>query len=285
MRLRFVVPFAVVPALAGVAGVASAQGRCEVSDTTNEAKLQAFYAAPLAFSPSGLLGLRPGSIQIGADFTLVPEPSNDISHPTLCYVGKEENTRLSPIFPRPHLRVGLPAGFFVEAMYLPPITVADATPNLGSVALGVARPITPRIGYALRAHATVGQVKGPITCNDDALQTTDPSAPCYGNEQSEDTYKPNLVGAEAGLTWQWLARVSGYVGAGVSTFKPRFQVGFTDLNGNLDDTLVLPERMTRLTLLVGSAWAATPRISLTGELYSAPEDMTTIRLGGVWTIR
>ena len=283
MRTRFVGPLVLTFC---VAAVAKAQGRCTVDASTSEAKLQAYYAAPLAFSPSGILGgLKPGSIQLGVDFTLIPTPGNDISHPSICYVGKDENTRLSPIFPRPHLRIGLPAGFFVEAMYLPPITVADATPNLGSFALGFARPISERFGYALRAHTTLGQIKGPITCNTDALQTSQPSEPCYGTEVSEDTYKPNIIGGDAALTWQWLGRLSGYFSAGVSSFKPRFQVGFTDANGSLDNTLVLPDRMTRLTLSVGSAYNVTSRIALTGELYSAPEDMTTIRLGGAWTIR
>jgi len=283
MRLRLVLPFALLPALAPAI---QAQGRCPVDENSNEAKLQAFYAAPLAFSPSGVLGgLQPGSIQLGVDVTLVPEPSDDISRPTICYVGKDENTRLSPVFPRPHLRLGLPAGFFAEAMYLPPIEVADATPNLASFALGFARSFNENLGYALRAHTTVGQVKGPITCNTDALQTTQPDEPCYGDQVSEDTYKPNIIGGEAALTWRWLGGLTGYVSAGLSTFKPRFQVGFTDLDGDLDNTLVLPDRMTRFTFSVGSAYAINRRLAFTGELYSAPEDMTTIRLGGAWTIR
>lgn len=283
MRLRLVAPVALLSALAPAA---RAQGRCEVLANTNEAKLQAFYAAPLTFSPSGILGgLRPGSVQLGVDVTLIPEPDPEITRATECQGGKDENTRLSPLFPRPHLRVGLPAGFFAEAMYLPPITVADATPNLASFALGFARPFSDRLGFALRVHTTIGQIKGPITCNDDALQTTDPEEPCYGEQESEDTYKPNIVGGEAAVTWRWLQGLSGYVAAGVTSLKPRFQVGFAELDAPFDDTLVLPERMTRFTISVGSAYAVNSRIAITGELYSAPEDMTTIRLGGAWTIR
>ncbi|MGH7714204.1 MAG: hypothetical protein ACREOG_23190, partial [Gemmatimonadaceae bacterium] len=158
----------------------------------------------------------------------MPEPSADISRPERCYAtNKSEDTRLSPIFPRPRLALGLGAGWMIEASYLPPVTVFDATPNLGSIALSRITSIGPA-GLLLRAHATFGQVEGAITCSQDALQLSNTAEPCYGSKESEDTYKPNMFGGEAAITFVLGGRTTGYAGAGYSSLRPRFRVGFQD---------------------------------------------------------
>lgn len=275
-----------VIAMVGLAPfVAAAQGTCVVDADTREGKMLAFFAAPLAFSPAGNVGaLGKGDVRLGFDITYVPTPSADIRRPEKCYNNqKTENTELSPIFPRPRLTIGLGNGVAVEATYLPPVTVLDATPNLFAAALSYARPLSGQAGLLLRAHTTLGSVKGPITCSSEVIQTTNASGLCYARQPSEDKYTPTMVGVEAALTMNG-AKGSAYAGAGYTSLKPRFQVGFTDANNVLDDTKIEVD-LSRMALFAGGAYHLSPRIALTTEVYSVPKDVTTIRFGGSWTVR
>jgi len=271
-------------ALSLIPRVVSAQ--CKVGKETNEAKLLAYYAAPLAFSPSGTLErMAPGGIRAAFEVTYIPQPSDELRRTSVCFLPKDENSQLSSVLPRPRLSVGLPGGFFIEGTYLPPITVNDATPNMASVALGFVRQLGERLGLALRAHATVGQVKGPITCNTDALQMSDPNKACYGSTKSDDTYRPNIAGVEGAVTVAGAGgKYSGYAGAGYSSLRPRFQVGFQPANSRFDSTRVETD-LTRMTVMVGGRYRLASRLAVTGELYSVPKDMTTVRVGGSLRIR
>ncbi|MEW5916279.1 MAG: hypothetical protein AB1762_07735, partial [Gemmatimonadota bacterium] len=208
-------------------------------------------------------------------------PGDEISRPERCYASnKSEDTRLSPIFPRPRVALGLGGGWAVEASYLPPITVFDATPNLASVALSRITSIGPA-GLLLRAHATFGKVEGAITCSPDALQLDDVTEPCYGSQKSEDTYKPNMYGGEAAVTFVLGARSTGYAGAGYTRLQPRFQVGFQDGRPGVqyDDTRIEVD-LNRVGLFGGIVFQIAPMIEFSAELYSVPEDVTTFRVGG-----
>ena len=283
---------AVVPmflAFMASAGSIVSLDECRPPKDSSEAKLLAFFAAPIVFSPAGHAErLAPGAVRLSFDLTYVPKPSADISRASFCN-RKSENTELSPVFPRPRLAVGLPGGFFVEGSYLPPITVLDATPNLGSVALGWTRALSGTNAgrstwLTLRAHATFGTVKGPITCSSDALQTTSANQQCYGNKPSDDTYKPNMMGGEGIIGWSGSNRLSGYVGAGYTAIRPRFQVNFTSLQGNVDDTKVALDD-SRYAAFAGGRYRIADRINLTGELYSVPKDVTTVRVGASFMLR
>jgi hypothetical protein len=264
---------------------AVSQGQCRVGKETNEAKLLAYYAVPLAFSPSGLLErMRPGSVRAAFELTYIPKPADELRHTSICFKPKRENSQLSPVVPRPRLAVGLPGGFFVEGAYLPPITVADATPNMASVAVGVVRRLGSAIGLALRVHTTFGNVKGPITCPNDALQLSDPDAACYGTAKSRDTYRPNILGVEAALTWITQGRFAGYAGAGYARLQPRFQVGFQPSNAPFDSTRVVVN-LTRVSVMLGGRLRYSRALDVTGEVYSVPKDMTTVRLGAALHIR
>ena len=276
MRLLSLIALGVLP----VASIA-AQGTCRPDPDQRESKLLAFYTGPLTFSPSGnVTALGTGKFRIGFEATYVPEPSADISRPERCYAtNKSEDTRLSPVFPRPRIALGLGSGWIVEASYLPPITVFDATPNLASIALSRLTNIGAA-GLLLRAHATFGKVEGAITCSEDALQQSDVTRACYGTEKSQDTYKPNMFGGEAAITFSSNPRFTGYAGAGYTSLRPRFQVGFQDGRPGVryDDTKIIVD-LNRIALFGGGALRVTPAIGLTAELYSVPEDVTTFRVG------
>ncbi|HJU76089.1 MAG TPA: hypothetical protein VJ717_20280 [Gemmatimonadaceae bacterium] len=257
-----------------------AQGTCRPPKDANESELLAFFAAPIAFSPGGnVTALGAGRVRIGFEATYVPDPSDDIATSEYCYGNKTENTDLTPVFPRPRLALGLGGGWAVEASYIPPVTLLDAKPHLGSIALSRLTSIGGT-GLLLRAHATFGQVEGAITCPEDALQLTTTSQPCYGNEASEDTYKPNMYGVEAALTFVQSQRVTGYAGAGYTALRPRFRVGFQDARPGIayDDTKIVVN-MTRIALFGGASFQVGRLMALMFELYSVPEDVTTFRLG------
>ena len=267
-------------------GVLGQAGECRPPKDSAESKLLAFFAAPIAFSPAGHAErLAPGVIRLSFDATYVPQPRASIRRSTFCQ-RKEESTDLASVFPRPRLAVGLPGGFYVEGSYLPPITVMDATPNLGSLALGWTRALgtatpdaPPARWLTLRAHATFGKVEGAITCASDVLQQTDATQACYGDRPSEDTYEPNMFGAEAIYGFSAGSRLTAYLGAGYTALRPRFQVGFVSLSSGLDDTKVLVD-LSRMAAFAGGSYGIGGGVAITAELYSVPQDVTTFRLGG-----
>jgi len=257
-----------------------AQGICRPDEDDNEARLLAFFAAPIAFSPGGnVTALGAGKFRFGFELTYVPKPSAEISRSERCYANKTEETQLSPVFPRPRVALGIGGGVVLEASYLPPVTVMDATPNLGSIAVSRLTNVGPT-GLLLRAHATFGEVEGAITCPADKLQLSNTTQPCYGSQKSKDTYKPNMLGAEAALTFTGGARWLGYAGAGYTALRPRFQVGFQDARPNVpfDDTRIEVD-LNRIALFGGALIQLSSLIGLSAELYSVPEDITTFRVG------
>lgn len=276
----------------GRAAHAQTNATCRPPKGSNEAKLLAFFATPVAFSPGGMAtGLSPWRVRLAFDAAYVPSPSREMQQPEACYgVKKTENTDLSPVFPRPRVAVGLPGGLVLEASYLPPITVADAEPNLGSVALSrpwtlTARGDGARLALIARAHGTLGRVRGSITCPEKSLQQQDAGEACYGDTPSKDTYKPNMFGGELSLVREGAGERWGAYGTGGATMlRPRFQVGFQYLGGAFDDTKILVN-MTRLAVGAGGWYRVGTATAVTGEIYSVPTDATTFRMGGAYTFR
>lgn len=266
-----------------VPGLLGAQ--CRVAPTTNEAKLLAYYAAPLAFSPGGVLEpLARGAARAAIDLTWIPAPDDDLRRTSQCFLPKEENTQLSPVLPRPRLAVGLAEGVMLEASWLPPVTVADATANILGLALAFVRHGAGRYGVAVRAHATVGRVRGPITCSAESLQLDDAGGACFGIAESRDTYEPNIAGLEAALTWRRDERLAGYAGAGFSALRPRFQVGFQPTGGAYDSTRVVVN-LDRWTAMAGVRYELRRATLVTGELYAVPEDVVLLRIGASLRLR
>jgi hypothetical protein len=271
-------------------GVIIGNRTCEPAKGTNEYDLLSFYTAPISFSPGGFVErLSKGSIQLSVEATYVPSPSASVRQPEECYgQRKDENTDLSPVFPRPRLAIGLPASLVFEVSYLPPITVADATPNLLSVSLARVQDVNegPRpLTLALRVHGTVGRVRGPITCPSDVLQQRSASVACYGREESEDTFRPNMFGGEVALaTRSANGRMSAYAGAGATRIVPRFKVGFEQIDNYLDETRIRIDR-TIIPVFAGGSYRLAGRAAVGVEVYAVAGDMVTGRLTARYGIR
>jgi hypothetical protein len=282
-----------VPAVILLAAYHEAGAQCKVSSASNEGELLAFYTAPIVFSMATAPEvMKPASIRIGAEGEYIPKPSPEIEQTGACFTQKSEHTSLSPVFGRPRVTIGGPFGFALEAAYLPPVTIARATPNLFSFAVSHAHhfavgPVSTGTTLMLRIHGTYGNVKGPITCGKSELQTTDPSAPCYGNEPSKDTFHPDMFGGEIAAGFAPAGGVlSFYGGVGANRIDPHFQVGFTSLDGSVDQTRVqLNEPVTRGALFGGLTVVLGRIFDVGGQIYSVPADATLFRLMGGISIR
>ncbi|MEO6865491.1 MAG: hypothetical protein ABI229_08565 [Gemmatimonadaceae bacterium] len=257
----------------------AALAQCRPPQDSHEARLLAFYSVPIVFSAdAAALSLPAGAVRLSGEGAFVPAPSAEIQHTEFCYAGRAQNTSLTKFFGRPRLAVGLPMGFGFEASYLPPITVASATPNLGSAALWLTREINPALLLTGRVHGTVGTVKGPITCPRSALQQQDAQAPCYGTNPSTDEFRPDMAGAEliASMNPATPSRVRFSAGLGVNRLYPRFRVGFSDLSGGTDRTQIVIN-LTRVTALAGATLALSHRCDASAQAFTSFTDATTVR--------
>jgi hypothetical protein len=273
-------------ALSGLQQTAGAQ--CKVGAGSNEGRLLAFYTAPIVFSVATAPDvMRPASIRIGVEGEYIPKPDPAIERTGLCFTQKSEQTSLSPVFGRPRITVGGPFGLALEAAYLPPVTIAKATPNLFSFGVSEARrfahgPVATGTTLMLRLHGTFGTVKGPITCPSSSLQQTSPTSPCYGTTPSKDTFHPNMFGGEviAGVA-PGSGAFSFYLGGGANRIDPHFQVGFTDEAGNVDRTQVqLDSPLVRAAVFGGVTGIVRRIFDVGAQVYSVPSDVTLVRLMG-----
>ena len=265
-----------------------AWAQCRVPASSNEGRLLAFYTAPIVFSmATAPQVMAPASIRIGAEGEYIPRPDQAIEQTGMCFTQKSEKTSLSPVFGRPRITIGGPFGFALEAAYLPPVTIARAKPNLFSFAVSHAQnfalgPATTGTTLMLRLHGTFGNVKGAITCPRSSLQQSAPTSPCYGNRPSNDTFHPDMFGGEIAAGFAPGTRgISFYLGAGANRIDPHFQVGFADLNGNVDNTQVELEKPLVRAALFGGVTAVLRRVLDVGaQIYSVPSDATLFRLNG-----
>ena len=270
---------AIVSAM-GVLAAAPAGAQCRPPRNSHEARLLAFYSVPLVFTADpGAIGESPARLRISAEGAYVPTASATLQRTDYCYTGRAEHTGLTSFFGRPRIAIGLPANAGVELSYLPPVTVADATPSLLSAAAWITRRVTPALALTARAHFTTGTVRGPITCPSDALQQSDPNAPCYGTSPSRDEFRPRIYGGEliasfvpAGAT----SRIRVFGGLGANALAPRFRVGFSDLLGGTDHTSIAVN-MARATALGGIVVRLTRRCDVSGEGYVSFTDSGTLR--------
>ncbi len=269
----------------GLPALATAQ--CRPPANSNTAKLLTFYEVPIIYAtPDAPVVQAPGKLDLTFELVGVPTPPSSITMSDFCYTAKQEGSHLAPVLPRLRLSIGLPAGFVIEGSYVPPITIDQATPNFGSVSIAwdklLTGPTTEHSGAVvtlqLRVHGTTGSITGPITCPANALQQTDPGQPCYGTVQSKDTYYPNSLGGEVAVgVGSADGRFSGFAGTGYTWETPNFRVGFTDLNGSTDRTLV-EVNVGRIPVYGGVSVRIIQALDAGAEVYSNPIDATTWRV-------
>ena len=93
-----------------------------------------------------------------------------------------------------------------------------------------------------------------------------------------------MVGVEGMLsTAAWDGRLAFYAGGGENFLRPRFRVGFTDSNGNVDRTLIIVD-LNRATMFAGVTAEVSSAIDLSAQAYGVHQDGVTFRFGGGYRI-
>lgn len=258
---------------------AQANDDCFPPKGSNEARTMAIFDVPLAFSAAAAPAeTRAGRIHLGLEVSYLPNVDPATATPTTCRPSKmrPEHTDFLFAVPRPRARVALPAGFALEASWLPPVKVSEVKANLFGVSLSRSTALNARGAVlGIRAHATVGKIEAPITCDDAALQ--DATSECYQGTRSNDAFRPNVFGIEAAVGWPLGRTIRPYIGVGYNHLAPRFRVNFTNQFGSIDRRRVTVD-LNRGVLFAGATWNATPILELGGEIYSAPVDAVTGRV-------
>lgn len=264
-------------ALLCLPGASHAQGDCYPGRESNEAKTLAIFSVPLAYAPLVAPRAEPPRWRLGLEVSTLPNIDEATRTPTVCRPGKgPENTDLLPALVRPRVAAWLGPGLVLDASWIPPVRINGVKANLFGVALGWDRAMSPSVTLGLRAHGTFGEVNAPITCPEEAL--ADPASECFEGTESDDSYKPNIFGADARLGFGAAeTKVHPYAGLGYNRLQPRFQVNFTNSAGELDDRRVIVD-MNRLAVFGGLTWRLGESLGLAGEVYSTPADAVTLRI-------
>ena len=269
-----------------------------------EAKLMLYYSSTVAFSPLGAAfdpdpeplvsaGLVAGrGTMVSAIVPRRPrfEASVELSYlPQLSAEqrttgsDKPEATNLAPVFARPRVAVRLPAGFALEASWIPPVRVFDVKANLFGGAISRSFALPSRVRLVPRASFVGGRVEGPITCNREAMTTgsaalaTYFSRICYSSN-SRDYFEPRHVSGELLFTRPAVSgRWQPYVSAGARAERTRFDIGVMKQGTRDQDQPVLEVKTTRAYGTAGTSWLGIPRTRLAAELYYAPGSAVTVR--------
>ncbi len=252
---------------------------CRPGPESNEVKTFALLSVPLAYSGLGPSPAARNTLSLTIEGSYLPDIDPETSTPTVCRPGKgPENTNLISVLPRPRIGYSLPYGFYLEASWIPPITVNGAKSNLFGAAVAWSQVVKPDWTVTLRGHATFGEVEAPITCPDDALD--DSTSECFGGTRSNDEYRPNIFGLDGLLSWSSSdGRWRPYLGAGWVHMAPRFQVNFTNAVGQVDSTRVEAE-LDRGSIFGGLQWLPVNWLRLGAEGYAHPADQITARVFG-----
>jgi hypothetical protein len=256
----------------------AAQSDCSPSSSSHEADVFAHFSVPLAYSIGQSPWIyRPGSVQIGVEAALVPDANSSIRTPTKCRpTAGPENWNLTNFLFRPRVGFALGDGVLLEVSWLPSLGIGDIKPNLWGFAVSRTVPMSTKGAVFMgRAHATLGSIRGPITCSAAAVHTP---GPCLNATRSDDKFSPNIFGVEVAFAWPLAqGRLRPYLGGGYNILHPRFQVGYTDSLGQTNDQKTRVN-MSRWVVFGGATLEPVSGLLLSAEAYSAPADLITARV-------
>lgn len=219
-----------------------------------ESWAMAYFTSAGLFTSLGVNEPRPaGSFQLGAEVIWVPEL--DEEQRRVGYGGfKEEDINRSPVWARLRARVSLPAGFALEAGWIPPVEIDGVEANLVSLALDRRIFTVEPWSLGLRVHAQRGTAEGDFTCRAGGDHLFPPGSPqnAFGCEApSADEVELNYWGGELLLGHQRQAEGAAFfAGLSYNRLDTQFQVNALTF-GFLDRTLLRSEGDT-LTWMLGA---------------------------------
>lgn len=273
--------FAAAPARAG------AQPCDPVPGGSTEAVLLRHYSASFAFAAIEQPQRVPGGlVTITLESSQIPGLDRSLETATTTCPARDQPlaTELARWYVRPRIAVGLPFGLHLEGAWMPPVAVGDARTDLLHGALAWTGRLGTLAGSGvrlqLRGHATVGNVRAPISCPPSALRP-DPGAACYGRSVSRDRFHPGASGAEV-LLGVDASGYAYYLGVGATSLAPELRVDFTAQDGRRDRTVVRAARTWQYPVLFGGSLRFTDSFALLGQYAVVPGDLSILRLGIAW---
>jgi hypothetical protein len=176
-----------------------------------------------------------GSIEIGGEAVWIPSLTNEQRR--VGFNGtKMEDLNKAPMFARPRVTVGLPAGLAITAAFVPPVEAFGIKPKL--FALAFEGPLHDSDAWAmgLRVSAQAGTAKSDFTCPEEALAFP-PGSPenpsgCLGPSSDEAALR--YLGLELSVGGRRAARVEPHVAVSANYLRNTFTADarrFDLLNG------------------------------------------------------
>ncbi len=213
--------------------------------------------------------VEPGSVSIGLEGGHVPQLSE--SERRVGFDGtKVEDLNKTEVFGRPRVLVGLPAGWSLEASWLPPVEMFGVEPELYGLSVGrpVWRGAAARVG--LRLALQYATFEGDLTCSSDELGGPNPfqcEAP------SRDLLTARSGSLEASAAWPLGAegRLEPFLTVIGSHLNLDFQVDA--LYAGIHDTTRLHTDGETLAAAAGLAYRAAEEWQLVAELFWTPLDV------------
>jgi hypothetical protein len=212
---------------------------------------------------------EPGSIDLGLELGWIPYLTE--SQRRVGFDGTQlEDLNKSPVFGRPRLTVGLPAGFSVEAGWVPPVGINGQRANLFAAA--VERPFVVADPWALglRLYGQLGHAKGDFTCSKEVASQPPGSG---GNPQGCDARSTDSATLNnAGLALTGGVKVGGggtvHFAVGGTYNDLVFQVGAVT-EGAPDNTRLATHGWTGWAA-AGAGWPLGKSASIAAEAYYSP---------------
>ena len=235
-----------------------------------EAWAMKYFAAVTMFTPLQPPRERaPGAVEMAGEAGWVPY-LNDTDR-TVGFEGtKTEDLNKSPFYGRVRLLVGLPAGFALEAGWVPPVRIHGTQTNLFDGAIEKVFIDKPGGSFGIRAYGQFGHAYGDYTCPADVLGSPpgSPGNPYGCTSASTDVANLNYYGAALTGGVRVAPGVVIHLAGGGAYNDLQFQVGAYWM-GTVDNTLETTHGWTGWGA-AGVDVALGKDVSLSAEAFYSP---------------
>jgi hypothetical protein len=229
-----------------------------------------YFSAVSTFTALGPPVLREaGSIDFSLEGGWIPSLSE--SQRRVGFEGTTvEDLNRSPLFGRPRLIVGLPAGFSVEGAWVPPVGINGQRANLLDAALERPFVVTDSLSLGFRLYGQLGHSKGDFTCPSDVVSQPPGSS---GNPKGCDAgSKDSATLNNGGLALTGGVKLGGggalHFAVGGTYNDLVFQVGAVT-NGTPDNTRLATHGWTGW-VAAGAGWPLGKGASFAAEAFYSP---------------
>lgn len=264
--------------LGAAAGAGSVQGQetfspvTELADDAPETWALRYFTAASLFTSAGAGERREaGDVDLGLEAIWVP--SLDRQQRTVGYGGqKEEELNRSPIWARLRAGIALPASFYAEIGFIPPVEIDGVEANL--VALAIERHLVEKGPFTLglRLHLQRGKAQGDFTCKEgkDHLFSPGSEQNLFGCEApSKDEVSLDSTGLELQAAFDLEGR-KPTLHAAVSYNRMDVEFQVDALTFGVHDRSLLKNQGNTLTFAAGATWQIRGKARLGFEALYAP---------------